>query len=184
MNICAIDIETLGTSSDSVVLSIGVVTSSGREFSSSLSVTDQMRKGRLINPSTVQWWATQSDEAWEASTISPTHPGAVLLALTSFLAREKVDEIWARGSMDQHTLESLFRSFNLPAPWKYSVWRDERTLDLLGVELAVERLERKHLSHSALGDARNCLANVLHLKGELVALKAEAVDLRNIAGVK
>jgi len=47
--------------------------------------------------------------------------------------------------------------------------------DLLGVELAVERLERKHLSHSALGAARNCLANVLHLKGELAPARARAM---------
>jgi len=34
---------------------------------------------------------------------------------------------------------------------------------------SLQKLEREHLTHSALGDARNCLANVQYLKTMLGA---------------
>ena len=62
-----LDLETLGTKSDSVILSIGAAAfnedSIINEFYTTINVQSCVEKGLKMYPDTVCWWANQSDAA-------------------------------------------------------------------------------------------------------------------------
>ena len=66
-----LDLETLGTTADAVVLSIGVVVFDPRDNFKTLweheyvlnDITEQTAAGRVVDTDTLRWWFNQSDEA-------------------------------------------------------------------------------------------------------------------------
>lgn len=132
-----LDIETLGTSSNSLVLSIGAVefSLSGatfRQFSINLPVLEQ-----IINPAvevdmdTIKWWKSQSEEAKKAL-LSKKPSKTVkegLLAFAGFIKAFENPLLWGNGcTFDNVILRNLFKSFNLEFPTPYYSDMDVRTI--------------------------------------------------------
>lgn len=147
-----IDIETLGTSTDCIVLSVGAVyfdeNGLGEEIYQVFDTSSQFKKGRKIDPQTLSWWSHQMTPMplkVDPNESVPYH----LLRLMGFI-REGT-KVWALGpTFDMVILESLFKDFDLQAPWKFWNVRDVRTV----VELFPEC--RKTINnHNALDDAKN-----------------------------
>jgi hypothetical protein len=73
MNDVMVDIETLSTRLNAVVLSIGAVAFDpysdqiGHSFSIQLDPQEQMEKGRHVDINTIKWWMGQSEEAKKES---------------------------------------------------------------------------------------------------------------------
>ena len=132
-----LDLETLATSPDSVVLTFGAVKfnpfDDRQELDSGLyfriNVDEQITLGRNVDEGTVAWWGTQNEEVREEAL--GEHDRVSLEEFTKELNRFVVgaDRIWAQGPVfDIVILENLYRQLQKPAPWPYYVIRDSRTL--------------------------------------------------------
>lgn len=132
-----LDLETLSTRPDSVVVTIGAVKFSPWDddvdcntgFYARIDVDEQLKLNRHILDSTVEWWATQPEEVREEAL---GESGRITLEeFTQSLNRFLVgaDAIWCQGpAFDIVILENLYRQLEKPIPWNYWQIRDSRTL--------------------------------------------------------
>jgi hypothetical protein len=131
-----IDIETLGTEPDCVVLSVGAVKfdpfNSQEPHAKTLwrpNVDQQTVAERSVLDSTLEWWAKQpqhiQDEAFNEE-------GRMFIAefmqdLNKYLVG--VDKIWCQGpQFDMVILEHLFKQFNHHRGWAFWQIMDCRTV--------------------------------------------------------
>lgn len=154
-----LDIETLDTGPDSVVLSVGACKfdpwSADEPHSSlyfRLEIDSQVERGRTISENTLEWWG-QQDQAIQDEAFS--EEGRVSIEdffkeLNKWLVG--VDKIWCQGpQFDMVMLESLAKSFGVHYNWAYWQICDSRTLFNL-----MPRDPRKEIQtdlHNALADA-------------------------------
>lgn len=154
-----IDIETLGTTPGSVILSIGAVMFGaeglGAEFYSRTDAQSCVHAGLKIDPSTIGWWM-QQDAATRADLFAPgaPHLNTALLQLSSWCKGQGVVQVWCHGAtFDVPLLEAAYRAAGLESliPWKFYNARCTRTLyELAGV--SPDRTQGEH--HNALNDAK------------------------------
>lgn len=167
-----IDLETLGTAPNAVILSIGAVMfrrtdAAGffvGDFYRNLTIDDQLAHGK-IDGSALRWWLEQSDAA-RARLFDPEPVSAkyVIDDLSDWLTRVPGDlefRIWSHGeNFDIPILDSLCRSiWGDVAVWRYSAARDTRTLfDAVGMDwdTRMEEVATKlgGAPHDALFDAK------------------------------
>ena len=154
-----LDIETLATTPDAVVLSFAAVKFNEfnaqetyiDEINVALDVDEQINLGRTVNPETLNWWATQPKEIQEAAFAEDR---ISIKQFTKLLNKFIVgtDRIWAQGPVfDIAIMENLYRQLSLPIPWQYYNIRDSRTIiKALGSEIKHERIN----AHDALSDCK------------------------------
>ncbi len=178
-----IDIETLGTAADCIVLSVGCVrfTLDGLETDAPplyvrVDMGEQLAAGRTLSPPTLKWWFGQEKAAQEALFDVRT-PLVRIMELRVRLENHLigVDRIWAHGAhFDIAILDHMFRG--LSSPWSFRDVRDDRTIwDLVdGDPHFTERTPRAGVAHNALDDARtqalSLIAALRHLKSLGVVL--------------
>jgi hypothetical protein len=154
-----IDIETLGTNPDTVVLTIGGIKFDPMaddelhsEFYYRLDVDEQIEMGRSIMESTLEWWEKQDEEV-KKEALEPTGRVPVeqtLKALNKWLVG--VDKIWCQGpAFDMVILENLYKQIGLHHNWPFWNIRDSRTL--FGLMPKDPRKEIDFAAHNALADA-------------------------------
>jgi exodeoxyribonuclease VIII len=182
-----IDLETLGTTADAVIVSIGAVRFDletgfvGSEHSGPLGDTfyrvvrlDQ-QPGRSISGSTVAWWMGQTDAA-RAVFAAPKSfwLNSTLDDLRNWVARHAVKgcEVWSNGAdFDLPMLNLAYAAQGREAPWKPYSGRCYRTYKNLPGARAV-KVERQGTHHNALEDAiyqaRHLCAIYRALFGKLV----------------
>ena len=158
MSAVMIDLETMGTSPNAVILTLGAIKfdpyslkEPGPGLYFKLDVDAQLKLGRTIDESTLEWWAKQDvavrDEAFGEDNRTSIH--IVLSDLNKFVVG--ADTIWAQGPIfDIVMLESLMSQMQRPVPWHFYQIRDSRTLFGLGWD---PRNEIKTDAHNALADA-------------------------------
>lgn len=163
-----LDIETLGTGSNSLVLSIGAVEFglggiAFRQFSVNLPVLEQ-----IINPivevdmDTIKWWKSQSEEA-KKSLLSKKACKSVkegLLLFYDFIKCFESPVIWGNScTFDNVILRNLFKSFNLQFPTPFYTDMDVRTVVQLAGYEKVNQVTGKFegTKHDAIAD---CLHQV------------------------
>jgi DNA polymerase III epsilon subunit-like protein len=155
-----IDLETLGTSPTSQILTIGAVKfnpySDAEPFDDlylKLELEEQDEKGRTIDDGTVKWWGTQpADIITEAFT--PDGRVSVDTAMT-MLKKWYVglNGIWAQGvCFDITMIENICGQFKKPIPWAFYHVNDSRTL--LNLAKTDPRKSFSFAAHNALEDAR------------------------------
>jgi exodeoxyribonuclease VIII len=130
-----IDLETMGTTHDAAILSIGAVIFdlNGEEIHATLHDTvdleDNQIHGRKIDASTVLWWMKQSKNAQLALTQNPMHLKKALNRLTELVQDWKPGTVWANSpTFDLDILRHAYKSLGLACPWQYWAERDYRTL--------------------------------------------------------
>lgn len=132
-----LDIETLATPPDSVILTLGAVKFDPKEadgdvkgsFYKRLDVDEQLKMGRRVDEETVAWWGKQAPQVREEAlgTDGRTPCNTVFDELSKFLVG--TDNIWAQGPVfDIALLENIFRQLERPCPWHFWQIRDSRTL--------------------------------------------------------
>lgn len=157
-----IDMETLATTSDATILSIGAVKFDlwsdeidDEGFYASITIKSNQDAGRVINPDTLAWWMKQSPEAQKVF----TEPGKIELVdalgnLTDWMTDNKrAFTVWSNGaSFDIPMLEHAYSKFHAPAPWIFWRARCFRTYkNLPGAKNL--RPENQGVAHNALDDA-------------------------------
>lgn len=159
-----VDIETLGTSEASVVLSVGAVAFNRRDpsvpfttlylgFGTGDCWKEQVEKGRVMDRDTIIWWNKQTPDAQKVLKVK--NVDNVLDALNQFVAF--VDQtgveplVWGNGaSFDNVILASLLKTYGVKQPWKY--WNDRCYRTMKG-EHQHDPIERQGVHHNALDDA-------------------------------
>jgi DNA polymerase III epsilon subunit-like protein len=160
-----VDLETLGTSPRSTILSIGAVEFSCRGIEEVQFYREccPQQLGRSIQISTLQWWFGQK--------IKPPIYGTTTIdtAVAEFnqYLQNKIKEassraqiiLWANGiDFDWGLLKEVMEDYFMKSPVKYNNVRDYRTLARL--HSSIQRPEMPpDLAHNALQDAK---AQALH----------------------
>jgi len=130
-----IDIETLATPPDSVILTIGAFkfdpksNAEGGSIYHRLDVDSQLKMGRRVDDETIAWWGKQALEVREEAlgTTGRQSLDEVFDSISKFMVG--VDSIWAQGPVfDIALLENMLRQLNRPCPWNFWQIRDSRTL--------------------------------------------------------
>ena len=157
-----IDLETLATSPDAAILTIGAVKFDpfGRELSepnmeSFYCKIDQDscdKHGLVVNDDTVAWWANQSKEAQDAA----FDPEGRISLEDAFQQLYKfcwgAKRVWSNGScFDIIICEHVFRKVGRAIPWKFWEVRDVRT----AFDLGINPQRPPVTAHHALEDAWN-----------------------------
>lgn len=155
-----IDIETLGTSSNSVILSIGAVEFDGdklgKEFEVYIDPESCTDHGLVIDARTVMWWLGQSDEARGEllKRKGVTLDEAILQLHQAFDWKGK--QVWCNGAdFDFPIIASACKAVGILEPWQYWAKMDYRTLkNLLPKKTFGELQVKPDVAHSALSDAK------------------------------
>lgn len=129
-----IDLETLGTTPDAAILSIGAVLFDprgepvGEDCPRLYCVLDYAGQDRRIDDATVTWWKQQSAEA-RREVFEPVEAVDIKRALSllgNFFGQSGC--VWSQGaSFDVVLLEDAYRQHNMRIPWKFWNVRDTRT---------------------------------------------------------
>lgn len=187
MNNVMIDIETLSTSKNAVILSLGAVffdiTSGqlGSSFYYTISRESCWEYGLEEDCETLRWWIDQSEEARAVLTCPDADDlPQVLHDFAGWLGENTPEdqhpEIWGNGpSFDNAILDNAFKACGIKTPWRYSNERCVRTIvklgrDLLGID-PKKTIERKGTHHHALADAEH---QALYVTAIYQALKSKA----------
>ena len=131
-----IDLETLSTNPNAIILTIGGVKfdpytiaepSQGMYFR--VDVDKQTSMGRDVMQDTVDWWSKQpkeiSDEAFSDDNRESLDD--MIKKINKFSVG--VDVFWCQGPLfDYAILQDIYKQLGYPVPWQYWQIRDSRTL--------------------------------------------------------
>ena len=163
-----LDLETLGTLSNSVILTIGAIKFDPEKTISSLEDCNTFYKritissckdvGLVSEESTIQWWNSQDvNVRYEAIDNQDRLPlQQVLLEFTKWFGNSK--KIWGHGDdFDCVIMANAYQACNLTPPWKFWNTRDTRTLyDLANVNL--KNFSQDNIHHALHDSYRQILA--------------------------
>jgi len=145
------DFETLGTSKDAVVLSVGLVLFNRTtcdvydKVYEEFDVPLQIYKERTVDPATVSWWL--KTDPLELKRLLIHGSGDPYEFIVDSLASMDFKYVWSRHPMDFDILQTFY-------PLDYWMFRDVATLDTF-MKAPTEN------THNALED---CLNQVNHLR--------------------
>jgi hypothetical protein len=138
-----VDIETLGTRSYSIILSIGVVAfdlktgNTGDEFYRTIDVASSKEVGLTSDASTVEWWRKQDKSVRDALTKNTAHIHQVLTQLLAWFDMQTYERfMWGNSArFDLGLLENAYERCKLIPPWAYYNERCCRTIVALNPEI-------------------------------------------------
>ena len=184
-----IDLETLSTQPNALVLSIGAVGLNkygdilpGAGFHLPIDPAAQQKR-RHVDIGTQQWWAgIKCPIARCASIDAPaTTQALVENALTAFsdFVNEWSDQdtvcIWGNGcSFDNVILATLYQDWNKPLPWRFWNDRDMRTITAIFPHLKLLPFDgfKHHALDDAMHEAQQLSAAIKHLQQQPSAVTA------------
>lgn len=173
-----VDLETLSTESNALILTIGCVPFgldgslivdkdlyfyNRVELSSYNEIMDDFH----MDFNTLLWWLDQEAEPLsEAFKTGPRKPIEDVMASFALwiiqicnYCRSTEIAMWSHGKdFDCVVLQNAFKVFGIPCPWKYWDTRDTRTIySLAGVDTRNIKMPEGFKSHNAIGD---CLKQI------------------------
>lgn len=188
-----IDIETLSTHTDAVVIEIAAVEFNkvtgeiGEIYHERIKNEEWFTLKRHIDPSTLKWWLQQSEEARNNLTESREDDNNIFDAmglLTAFVSRcdnpnyekdkdERTVTVWGNGStFDITILQNLYEQINIyPIPWKFWAVNDVRTIVALNPKVK-ENCTFEGIKHCAVDDCKHQIKylvktlNTIHIINE------------------
>jgi DNA polymerase III epsilon subunit-like protein len=151
-----LDIETLGTGYNSVVVQVAMVyfdrytKQTGSAFCMNIDPESCIEYGLKTDKSTLDWWETQPKEVQESVLTNGKPLPEVLNEIRKFIKYGSI--IWCHATFDVPLLENAFKATNIVVPWKYTNVRDLRTIvDISGIDLKTYKWD-EFKTHNALED--------------------------------
>ena len=186
MNEVMIDLETLGTGVEAIILSIGAVQFDlatgeiGDEgFYASVSVDSNLELGRKMSEDTLIWWMNQPKEAQAVFNEPKMHLREALEQFTEWLGHAKRCP-WGNGpTFDLAKMSHAYESLGWSAPWEYWNERCVRTYRALPGAKAVPKVPPQ-IAHHALHDAHAQAQHVINIHRAVFLTK----DAKVIPGAK
>tara|TARA_A100001011_G_scaffold160819_1_gene169217 strand:- start:1618 stop:2151 length:534 start_codon:yes stop_codon:yes gene_type:complete len=152
-----IDLETLSTNPDAVILTVGGVKFDPHtnmkpyhEMYFRVDVDSQTTQGRHVMDDTLDWWAKQPVDIREEALGDKDRVGLdnMIKKINKFSVG--VDVFWCQGPLfDYAILQNLYTQLGHPVPWQYWQIRDSRTLFNL---VPRDKNEKRVGLHNALSD--------------------------------
>jgi exodeoxyribonuclease VIII len=186
-----IDLETLGTTPGSIIISIGACFFStdggpcGAMFHDVVNVASSCTYGLRGEEGTIKWWGEQSHDARKVYHDAMYGHGndlkQVLEGFNSFLIAQgpgdglKNVKVWGNGAaFDNAILAAAYKAAGLTYPFAF--WNDRcfRTLKALGKDLGVSEPPFQGVRHNALDDAVHQANWALAIFGTLNDMKEDA----------
>ena len=157
-----VDLETLGTTADAVIMSIGAVKFNvetdeidDEGFYASISIDSNLDKGRRIDEETLIWWMGQSAQAQAVFREPKQDLAAALDDLAAWFGNDDKLTVWSNGAdFDIPMLAHAYRQHDWLTPWKFWNARCFRTWKGLPAARKVN-YEKVGVAHNALSDAIN-----------------------------
>jgi 3' exoribonuclease, RNase T-like len=154
-----IDCETLATTADAVILSIGAVKfdlETGQiddaGFYASIDIDDSLAHGRRISESTLVWWMAQDKKAQAVFNEPKQDLESALRSFVEWLGHDR-RRPWSNGAdFDIPMLAHAFTHFRMDVPWQFWNARCVRTYKTLPAAGSVPMFKN---DHNALRDAVN-----------------------------
>ena len=162
MNDVMVDLETLGTTPETPIVSIGAVFFDlekkvlGPTFYMILDVSEQIERGRKPTGDTLKWWFQQSDAAKK---VFHDQAKPAQLVLQTFVQWYKANNpkkafVWGNGStFDVSIMENILRDYKIEVPWGYNKIMDLRTYKRF--QAKGTSVTKSGVAHNALDDARS-----------------------------
>lgn len=156
-----IDLETLGTRADSVILSLGAVKfdlTSGKiddkGFYASISIDSNQELGRRIQEDTLLWWLKQEIAAQSVFHEDKTTLSQALEDFSDWVGNDD-HEVWSNGAdFDIPMLAHAYAQIQMEAPWKFWASNCFRTYKKLpGAKALAGAVPFSGVKHNALADA-------------------------------
>lgn len=157
-----IDIETLSTLPNAIILTIGAIKFNRYEklkefddyetFYIRIDIDSCKKVGLKSDSDTIKWWKDQNKDVRYETIQNPDRKSIeeALNGLSKFV--ENSQYIWSQGSFDSVILENAYRACGIEIPWKFWNIRDSRTLfDVTKVDLKMIEY-KKDSTHNALID--------------------------------
>lgn len=149
-----LDLETLGNTSNSAIISIGAVEFTedglGRDFYVLVDPQSCQDFKLQIDASTVMWWMQQSDEARAAFKGKSLPLEIALSSFTEWFNPKAA--LWGNGAtFDNVIMDNAYKAIGVRRPWHYTKDRCYRTLKALYPDITAD--EREGTYHNALDDA-------------------------------
>lgn len=172
-----IDIETLGTKQDAVILQIAAIgfAKGGRDsigFTVDVTIQDQLDLGRTIDPVTVAWWIDKTNPSARENVFGrnksmPYSLKEALKLLNEYIEKYLLndtknntpeDRIWANSpSFDLAIIRNAMESCGITPCWKYWQEADYRTLKYIGsvnnIDYKIDPTLANKIPHCAMDDA-------------------------------
>ncbi|CDH26289.1 3'-5' exonuclease [Xenorhabdus bovienii] len=164
-----LDLETMGTATDSAIISIGAVFFNpatgelGASFYSPVDLTSSMQSGGAVDGDTIRWWLRQDSEARVAIAVDGLPSiTEVLFELEEFVNKNtKYNthglKVWGNGaSFDNVILRSAYDREKIKPLWRWNNDRDVRTIVELGRVIGFDpkyNMPFEGSRHNALDDA-------------------------------
>jgi exodeoxyribonuclease VIII len=166
-----LDIETLGTSTNAPVISIGAVAFYPHDLSIGQAkqwnindIEHQIKLGRAFDFATIKWWLNQSKEAIDKTFNSKNAitTKEALNGLSQFCLTDDGGNvwgannvyIWGNGNMfDNVIMRSLYKDFNLDYPTSFRNDLDFRTIKWLFKDKQFPQINDVGTGHNAVDDA-------------------------------
>jgi len=151
-----IDLETMGITPDSAIVSVGVVIFDPRYGKVSDKTfyreLDWVNQDRSVCKDTRAWWDKQAEEA-QIALYGIDELEDVLFELSDFLPTDC--KVWGNGAtFDISILEDAYRQQKIEIPWKYWNVRDVRTIkDMYESKRGGFNKKSGGTLHNALDDA-------------------------------
>ena len=175
----SLDLETLSTASDALILSIGAAKfdphGSGVADSFHVAVDLDLLPAKAygfdISPSTLAWWLS-ADRADARAALAETPKTDLVSALDGFADWFGPDSLptWGNGAgFDNVILRNACARLGLTCPWKW--WHDRCYRTLKNLAPGIDYLH-VGVAHSALDDARS---QALHAQKVFTRLRQEVV---------
>lgn len=157
-----IDLETLATSTDAAILTIGavkfdpfgddIIEPNCEKFYVKVDLDSCDRIGLSVSEDTINWWANQSKEAQEEA----FNPEGRISITEAFNQLYKfcwgAKRVWSHGAgFDVVICETVFKKINKAVPWNFWQVRCTRTL----FDIGIDPQRPPVLKHHALEDAWN-----------------------------
>lgn len=161
---CMLDLETLGTGSDSAIVSIGAVLFSIKEgiidrIQTPINFDSVIKNGFSVTGNTIKWWLEQSEEARKE--LTKEEGVDIHLALgtfTNFLKGYEDVLVWGNGAtFDNVILKNAYTKLGYKIPWSYRGDMCYRTIRQMYPQVSYKRVG---VYHKAVDDAET---QALHL---------------------
>ncbi len=178
-----LDLETLGTAADSVIMSIGAVrfdldsdAIDDAGFYASISIDSNLEYKRRIQEDTLLWWLKQPIEA---QTVFHESKQTLPVALSDFAdwLGEGDCQMWSNGAdFDLPMVAHAFTQCNMQVPWKF--WNSNcfRTYKKLP--------GAKNVKLPMLGVKHNALFDAIHQAKTAQAIQAKLFSGNHVMKVK
>lgn len=153
-----IDLETLSTNPNAVILTVGGVKFDPltqmkpyEEMYFRVDVNTQTELGRDVMQDTVDWWSKQPKEISDEAFSDDNRIGLQDMVKKINKFSVGVDVFWCQGPLfDYAILQDIYKQLGHPVPWQYWQIRDSRTLFSL---VPRDVNEKRQGLHNALEDS-------------------------------